>query len=105
MAKETRAAVRKHVEVETYVSHGISVMVEIDYDAGNISLLQGRGKAKNWVFAGRGPEYMDGWRNILHAMEYAIGEAEKKLVKAIAVQDSEEARRDMKLARAIHSRD
>lgn len=105
MAKETHAAVRKHVEVETYVSHGISVMVEIDYDAGKISLLQGRGKAKNWVFAGRGPEYMDGWRNILHAMEYAIGEAEKKLVKALAVRERDEARRDVQLVRAIHRHD
>lgn len=105
MAKDTHPAPRKHVEVETYTAYGIAVMVEIDYDARKISLLQGRSHAKNWVFAGRGIEYMNGWRNILHAMEYAIGEAEKKLSKAISLQDRDEARRDMKLVRAIHSRD
>lgn len=69
----------KHLELETYNHKGVGVTVEINYDAGTVSLLD-KGQAKKWIFAGRQVEYMPGWLNILDAMKYAIQEAETKLL-------------------------
>lgn len=60
-------------------------MVEINYDLGTISLVtqkeNNKKGPKEWVFAGRTEEYMQGWQNILDAMKFAIAEATKKLSK------------------------
>lgn len=69
---------KKHLEIVTFTKHDINIQVEIDYDQGKISLVQNR-KVKNWVFAGRGIEYMQEWRNVLEAMSYAISSAEDLL--------------------------
>lgn len=72
----------KHLEVKTYAHKGVSVCVEINYDAGTISILEGTTKEpKKWVFAGRSLEYMAGWQNILDAMKQAIESAEADLDK------------------------
>ena len=72
----------KNLEIITYEFKGIKVTVKIDYDNGLISLVQnenGEYKNKTWKFAKRSLSYMQGWKNILGAMEYAIKEAEKLL--------------------------
>lgn len=89
MAKENPTT--KHLEVITYHHKGISVMVEVNYDEGTISLVDknpaiNRGyvktqDAKKWIFAGRQIEYMAGWQNILDAMKYAIEQATEALEK------------------------
>ena len=61
-----------------YEKNGVAVTVEIDFIKKEISLVETGGTNKRWLFAKRGVEYMQGWRNILNAMEYAIDEAEKK---------------------------
>lgn len=75
----------KHFEREMYNVNGIKVMVEIDYDRETISLVEDIGHNhfmnKKYVFGGRGVEYMQGWRNILYAMEKSFSEAEIKLRK------------------------
>lgn len=103
LRKALMATPQKHLEVETYVHLGIAVQVEIDYDNGKISLMQGRKQVKNWVFAQRGLEYMDGWRNILDAMKYAIGEAEKKLAKHTGEKEKQLARRDLELTKEVRN--
>ena len=73
----------KHSEIKTYEYCGVNVTVVIDFDKGQITLAEkkmGYGFVKkNWVFAERELSYMNGWRNILEAMKYAIDEAEKEL--------------------------
>lgn len=108
MAKENPTT--KHLEVTTYQHKGISVMVEINYDKGTISLVEKNpatndkyvqvDTAKKWVFAGREIEYMAGWQNILDAMKYAIEEATKLLEKhqAEAEKRLKQKEKDLMLA-------
>ncbi len=79
--KPEKTTIEKHLEIKTYVFGGIGVRVRIDYVHEKISLLNNDDKAKQWVFAERTLEYMAGWRNILWAMEHAIGKAEAELQK------------------------
>ena len=72
-------------ETIAYTAYDITVYVKINYDKNKISLVEPSGnygayKAKNWVFADRGVEYMNGWKNILKAMQEAISFAEQKLL-------------------------
>jgi hypothetical protein len=71
-------------QIKTYEHKGISVPVKIDFDLGLVSLVHKQGmlslwQNKNWVFAERGLEYMNGWLDILEAMTFAIKEAKKEL--------------------------
>lgn len=84
--------ITKRLEIEEYNYAGVKVLVRIDYDAEEISLLEGKESVKKWTFAGRGLEYMQGWRNILAAMEHAIGKAEEKLKKHVAAKERNRAR-------------
>ena len=76
----------KHVEIRTYFHVGIGVTVKIDYDGGQISLVEAekgsmpiKYSGKQWVFTNRGLEYVGGWLDILEAMKNAIKEAEISL--------------------------
>lgn len=75
-------------ELYSHVTNDITVYVEIDYPNNKISLMEpvgnGTYKEKKWLFAGRGREYMRGWKNILKAMDKAIDDAENKLSLYIA---------------------
>lgn len=93
----------KHLEIEAYTLHGVRVIVEIDYDKETISLLEQpqRNAIKKWVFADRALEFMQGWRNILAAMEYAIDEAEKKLDRHVRTKEKDKAKIDRAVMRGI----
>lgn len=86
----------KHLEIKTYEHRGIQVMVLIDYDKEQVSLMERIKplsyhdpigmerrdfpfKPKNWVFAKREINYMPGWQDILDAMKYAVKEATQEL--------------------------
>lgn len=61
---------------------GTKLTVKIDFAKNEVSLVERNGneyRDKNWLFAGRGLEYMNGWLNILSAMQYVIKEAQKEL--------------------------
>lgn len=81
----------KHIEVVEYEHIGVRVMVTIDYDREIISLTERvdvssdkrQYDPKEWVFAKRSLEYMQGWQNILDAMKYAIECAEVELRKHV----------------------
>lgn len=88
----------RHFEVKTYAHKGVNVTVEIDYIEGKIALVEKKGTnhgvvqwgAKQWVFANRTIDYMQGWQNILDAMKYAVEQSTKDLKKH---QDAEDKRK------------
>lgn len=89
MAK--KEVVQKHLEVKSYEHLGITVKVRIDYDHEKISLLGPNDGPKQWVFAGRQLEYMQGWQNILDAMKRAIESATAELRKHVDVVERKKA--------------
>lgn len=93
--------IKKHIEIRDFEYKGVSVTVQTDYDKKEISLVHWTQSspdgmryvepyfhAKNWVFAKRGLEYMQGWQNILDAMKNAIALATQELQSYIKVEDS-----------------
>ena len=72
--------------VRQYTLYGIRVLVRIDRREKTVSLVEWDDrkddyKPKDWRFQDRELEYMDGWRAIMRAMEYAVTEAKKELEK------------------------
>ena len=78
-------------EIKDYTLYNVTVRVEIDYAKRTISLVDGNNRhefaTKNWCFANRGLEYMDGWRNVLDAIKHAIAQAEKELTAFTESED------------------
>lgn len=81
----------KHIEIKTIETKGIKIGVKINYDKGEVSLVERNGcfrasdwKDKHFIFAGRGLEYMNGWLVVLEAMQVAIKEAKKDLEHDLA---------------------
>lgn len=83
---------KEHKLKETYefIHKDIKIYIKIDYLNNRIdileptSLLQGTFKKKEFVFVGRGVEYMQGWRNILEAVSEATKDAQKKYEKNLS---------------------
>ena len=72
-----------------YRHKGVNIIVDIDLENGTISLVESKTtgyKPKNWTFAGRTIEYMDGWLTILDAMKNAISMARLEIDKAAQVK-------------------
>lgn len=76
-----------------YTVGGITVVVEIDFVKKTISLVENDGELKEWIFGNRTLEYMNGWRNIFAAMDYATTQAANILKEA----DNREHERFVKL--------
>ena len=77
----------KNLEIRTLEHKGIKVTIKIDYDKGTVSLMEFENeswKRKKWIFADRGLEYMNGWQNVLEAMQVAVAECKKELEKDLA---------------------
>lgn len=72
-----------------FTKDGITIITDIDFIKKTISLVEKDGSNKKWVFAQRTTEFMNGWRRILAAMQYAIDEAQKEL-DAISEQEHKE---------------
>lgn len=62
-----------------YHSYGINIVVDLDFVKKTVSLVEKNGKSKSYKFSERTPEYLNGWRAILKAMEHAIAEAQKEM--------------------------
>lgn len=69
--------------------NGISVTVEIDYVKKSVSFVEKDGKPKNWKFAERTPDYLNGWRMIFIALDWAA-EQVKTEFDAITEKEHEE---------------
>ena len=100
------------VEMYTHSYGEVKVGVQIDYVNAEISLVElnnvankhnyPKGKVpepKKWVFNERGLDYMNGWKNILAAMESAIEDAEKKLKAWVKLEDE----RKLELMEMVHN--
>ena len=65
----------KNLEIRTIEHKEVKVTIRIDYDKGTASLMEyvdNSWKRKKWLFADRGLEYMNGWQNVLEAMQEAV---------------------------------
>lgn len=88
-----------------YTSYGISVVVELDFVKKTVSLTEKDGGKKKWEFSQRTPEYLNGWRNILHAMEYAVEQAQLEM-KALDEKEHEQfVEQFMALDKALKGKD
>lgn len=67
--------IRKITETKTYTTNDVDVNVRINFYDNKISLVDRDGRDKQWLFANRGVEFMNGWLNILEAMKVAVKEA------------------------------
>ncbi len=83
----------KHLEIKTIEHDGVKVIVKIDYDAATASFVESKqqdqsGRAnfvsKQWIFANRTLDYMNGWITILEAMKVAVRECKKDLEADLA---------------------
>lgn len=82
---------KKHLEILTVEWKGVKVTLKIDYDNGTVSFVERGGGygggdfvKKQYIFANRGLEYMNGWLNIIDAMRHATEEAKKLLEHDLA---------------------
>ncbi len=72
----------KKISIKDYEHNNIKITVKIDYMQKTISIMENSTKGvKKWIFAERGLSYMQGWINILNAIENAIDEARTELQK------------------------
>lgn len=80
----------KNLEIRTIEHKGVKVTIRIDYDKGTASLmersLRGDWVAKNWLFQDRGLEYMNGWQDILGAMQEAVKQCKIALEEDLAMK-------------------
>lgn len=60
-------------------SDGTTIRVKIDFEKNKVSLVDQNGSNHKYLFAERGLEYMNGWLNILGAMQYAVRSARDEL--------------------------
>lgn len=83
----------KHLEVKEYELHGVRVLVKIDHDKEQVSLVERDNesyKGKQWIFVKREADYQQGWLNILEAMKYAIEQAFIELKKTTDRKEREQ---------------
>lgn len=62
-----------------YTYKGVNVVVNLDFVQRKVSLVENNGQNKKWLFSDRTPEYLNGWRLILQAMDHAVAEAKKEM--------------------------
>ncbi len=71
--------IKKQSETIVHTHKGIEVTVSIDYARNNVSLVDQTGVCKKWAFGDRSLEYMQGWLDIIEAMEMAVRYAKTQL--------------------------
>lgn len=85
VTKKTTGKVTDLVVYRAYTYKRINVLVKIDFLDKTVSLVERDDnveagfKPKEWLFADRTKDYLNGWLIILQAVEYAISEAKKEL--------------------------
>lgn len=62
-----------------YRHKGVAIYLELNYVNGKVSLIEEEGAIKEWIFAGRGRNYLGGWLIVLEAMQEAIKYADIRL--------------------------
>lgn len=84
-----------------YTKYGISIVVELDFVKKTASLVEKDGDTKNFVFKDRAPEYFNGWRAIMLAMEYVVSEVQKEFSKLKEKEHEEFVEMYMALDKAL----
>lgn len=92
---------KDRIIIRTYTNFGIGVTVKIDFDKKTISLVDDQFKPKNWKFSDRTIDYMQGWKNILTAIEMAIDEASEDLTIEIEKEKNEFVEKVAKISSAL----
>jgi len=81
-------------ETIEFIHNEISIFVKIDYLNNRVDIVepidhfQTKFKKKEFIFIGRGVEYMQGWRNILEAVSEATKYAQKLYESNLAMESS-----------------
>ncbi len=66
--------------IHSSVTHNrVRIDYIVDFQEKTISIVDSNRNNKEFVFVGRGPEYVQGWLNILDAIKIAIEEGERLL--------------------------
>ena len=70
------------LEVRQYnFKDGTAILVQLDRHAKKMSFVErdasGNYRPKKWDFSGRELSYMNGWHNILNAMQYVINDCKQ----------------------------
>lgn len=80
----------KHLEIKTKEYNGINITTKIDFDSGRASMMETHNLdfVKNWVFANRGLEFMNGWLGILKSMELCVLDMKKELEHDLAIKSA-----------------
>ena len=79
----------KNLEIRTIEHKGVKVTYRINYDDGTAELVEridGRWNVKQWVFKPRGLEYMNGWQDVLGAMQEAVKQCKIALEEDLAMK-------------------
>lgn len=77
-------------ELRVYKYCGVDVRVFIDYKNEIISLVDQLGNTpKNYIFGKRGLDFMNGWINVLEAMQHAIKNASEDLKDYLELKKKE----------------
>ncbi len=81
---------QKFKETYSFNHKGIIIWVKIDYRNNRIDIVEpkdrdcGQFRKKEFIFVGRGVEYMNGWVDILEAVSEAVKDAKKRYEKELA---------------------
>lgn len=77
----------KHFEIITIEHRNVGVDIKVDYDRGELSLVERWGtewRPKSWMFSGRTVDYLNSWQVILEAMQKAVKEGKRLLEQDLA---------------------
>lgn len=94
------------VTIRSVTHAGYQIFIKIDREKNKVSLVErdssGAYVAKRWLFAERGLEYMNGWRNILKAIDLAVVDAQADLEAYNAQQKEAKHQNCLSVAVALH---
>ena len=96
----------RHLEIISVDYDGIEIPLRVDYDKGEISLVERANmdgwKAKQWLFAGRGLDYVNSWSKIMDAMKEAVRVGKMMLEHDLAEKAAFQENEIQKSVEAMH---
>jgi hypothetical protein len=82
-------------------SDGTVIRVKVDYENNKVSLVDKGGNNTKFLFAERGVEFMNGWVNILGAMQYAIKASRDDLLAWQKVKEDKDTKQIIDIMLAL----
>lgn len=97
---------RDLVTIRSVTHAGYVIYIKIDREKNKVSLVErdsnGAYVPKRWLFAERGLEFMNGWRNILKAIDLAVVDAQADLEAYNEAKKSEKLKGAIDMAIAVN---